>query len=220
MTLIDWLNNRWLLPHEIHQQEVEALLALADQDLADCAISQLSLDRRLESASAQSRFNSSWEETMHRSWLAALVFIVACSSGPEESGLNTVFLQFSTLPGQSEVAAVRARGGAESVTVIPIAHAISLRTANSASDYERLPGVTRSVSLGAPDDPVRSIFITVVSTPSLEDTTFIRSVGAEQVGIIQPGTIAAVMRLSAVVRIGENPRFLEVVVGLDDNVPQ
>lgn len=47
MTLTNWLANRWIQTHQIDAAEVDALLALVDQDLADCAITALSLDRQL-----------------------------------------------------------------------------------------------------------------------------------------------------------------------------
>lgn len=43
----EWLANRWVERHQTSRQEASDLLAIVDQDLKDCAIVQLSADRRL-----------------------------------------------------------------------------------------------------------------------------------------------------------------------------
>lgn len=151
--------------------------------------------------------------------VALLGVCIACSAGPEDDSLHTMFLQYSRPPSAQDEAAVRAAGGTE-VTTILIARAITLRTASPAIKFVSLPGVVRSVDLGPDEDPVRSVFVAVVSEPTASDTSFVRAAGAELVGIIPPTTIAATMRLSAVPTLGENPRFTEVTIGLDDNTPQ
>ena len=50
MTLQRWLLNEWLTPHKTSTQEISGLLALVDRDLADCQLSELSSDWRLNIA--------------------------------------------------------------------------------------------------------------------------------------------------------------------------
>jgi hypothetical protein len=50
MTLQRWLLNDWLTPHKTSTQEISDLLALVDRDLADCQLSELSPDWRLNIA--------------------------------------------------------------------------------------------------------------------------------------------------------------------------
>ena len=50
MTLRSWLASGWLTEHRTSSQEVRALLAIADRDLADCLASGLSPDWRLNIA--------------------------------------------------------------------------------------------------------------------------------------------------------------------------
>lgn len=50
MSLKNWLNNGWLTEHRTSTQEITALLAVADRDLADCRTSGLSSDWKLNIA--------------------------------------------------------------------------------------------------------------------------------------------------------------------------
>ena len=50
MSLQDWLNNRWLEEHQTSSQEIADLLAIADRDLSDCQISELSADWKMNIA--------------------------------------------------------------------------------------------------------------------------------------------------------------------------
>lgn len=50
MSLKDWLNNRWLEEHQTSLQEIADLLAIADRDIADCQISELSADWKMNIA--------------------------------------------------------------------------------------------------------------------------------------------------------------------------
>jgi hypothetical protein len=50
MSLQDWLKAGWLTEHRTSAQEISDLLAVADRDLADCRISGLSADWRLNIA--------------------------------------------------------------------------------------------------------------------------------------------------------------------------
>lgn len=50
MSLQDWLDNGWLVKHQTSSQEIADLLAIADRDLTDCQISELSPDWRLNIA--------------------------------------------------------------------------------------------------------------------------------------------------------------------------
>jgi hypothetical protein len=50
MSLQNWLNNGWLTEHRPSSQEIAALLAVADRDLADCRASGLSPDWQLNIA--------------------------------------------------------------------------------------------------------------------------------------------------------------------------
>lgn len=50
MSLQDWLNNRWLEKHQTTPQEINDLLAVADRDLKDCQISELSPDWKMNIA--------------------------------------------------------------------------------------------------------------------------------------------------------------------------
>jgi len=50
MSLQNWLNNGWLTEHRTSSQEITALLAVADRDLADCKTSGLSPDWQLNIA--------------------------------------------------------------------------------------------------------------------------------------------------------------------------
>jgi hypothetical protein len=107
------------------------------------------------------------------------------------------------------------------VSSLTLARAITLQTVQAASKYLDVPGVTRSVDLGADENLLRSVFIDVETEPTSDDTTFVRSVGAQgEIGVLSPVTIAAVMPLSVIGELDQNPRFLAVTVGLDDNVPQ
>lgn len=47
MSLRDWLNNRWLEEHQTSSQEIADLLAIADRDIADSQISELSADWKM-----------------------------------------------------------------------------------------------------------------------------------------------------------------------------
>jgi hypothetical protein len=46
MSLELWLQNSWLVTHSTSKDEIRNLLALADRDLADAGIAELSTDRR------------------------------------------------------------------------------------------------------------------------------------------------------------------------------
>lgn len=46
MSLKDWARNGWLVPHEPSRDEVRNLLALADRDLVDCQVREVSSDWR------------------------------------------------------------------------------------------------------------------------------------------------------------------------------
>lgn len=50
MSLKDWQLNGWLVAHTTSPQEMADLLAVADRDLRDCAVSGLSADWRLNIA--------------------------------------------------------------------------------------------------------------------------------------------------------------------------
>lgn len=50
MSLTDWLAAGWVVKHSTTAQEIRDLLAVADRDLADSQIEQLSLDSRLKLA--------------------------------------------------------------------------------------------------------------------------------------------------------------------------
>ena len=50
MSLQDWLNNRWLEKHQTSSQEIADLLSIAKRDLADCQISELSPDWKMNIA--------------------------------------------------------------------------------------------------------------------------------------------------------------------------
>lgn len=47
MTLLDWLQNAWLLPHEVSPSEVRELLPVVDRDLQSAVVPHLSDDWRL-----------------------------------------------------------------------------------------------------------------------------------------------------------------------------
>ena len=50
VSLRDWLRNGWLIEHQTSSQEIAELLGLADRDLAECQITGLSPDWRLNIA--------------------------------------------------------------------------------------------------------------------------------------------------------------------------
>lgn len=50
MTLSDWQNNGWLIPHQTSPEEIAKLLAVADRDLHDCQATGLSPDWKLNIA--------------------------------------------------------------------------------------------------------------------------------------------------------------------------
>jgi hypothetical protein len=50
MSLSDWQRHGWLTSHETSREEVVDLLGVVDRDLADCRISGLSADWRLNIA--------------------------------------------------------------------------------------------------------------------------------------------------------------------------
>ena len=50
MSLKEWSRNRWLIEHKTNRQEINDLLSIADRDIADCQISTLSPDWRLNIA--------------------------------------------------------------------------------------------------------------------------------------------------------------------------
>ena len=47
MTLDDWVRNGWLVEHRTSPQEISELLGVADRDLRDCDVSDLSEDWQL-----------------------------------------------------------------------------------------------------------------------------------------------------------------------------
>ena len=49
-TLQDWLNNGWLTEHKTSPQEILGLLAVADRNIDDAEVAELSLDARLSIA--------------------------------------------------------------------------------------------------------------------------------------------------------------------------
>jgi len=49
-TLKDWQKNGWLIEHITSPQEINALLAVADRDIQDAEVDELSLDARLSIA--------------------------------------------------------------------------------------------------------------------------------------------------------------------------
>lgn len=50
VSLKDWLNNNWLEEHQTSSQEITDLLKIADRDLADSQISELSADWKMNIA--------------------------------------------------------------------------------------------------------------------------------------------------------------------------
>ena len=50
MSLADWLNNSWLVKHESSAEEIAALLAIVERDLADATLAGLSEDWKLNIA--------------------------------------------------------------------------------------------------------------------------------------------------------------------------
>jgi len=50
VSLKDWLNNNWLEEHQTSSQEITDLLEIADRDLADSQISELSADWKMNIA--------------------------------------------------------------------------------------------------------------------------------------------------------------------------
>lgn len=50
MSLRDWLKNNWLVEHKSSAEEIEALLALVERDLANARIADLSPDWKLNIA--------------------------------------------------------------------------------------------------------------------------------------------------------------------------
>lgn len=153
------------------------------------------------------------------SFAICLIALASCSGESDPDSLHTIFLQLDHPPTVQDTAEVRTRG-AVSIVAIPIARAIALRSSLAPGAYLDIPGVRHSVDMGLDADPLRSVFIEVLDEPTEADTAFVRAAGAEQVGIVPPTTVAAMMRLSALPGLGGYPRFLSVSVGLDDNVPQ
>jgi hypothetical protein len=47
MSLANWADVGWLRPHQTSRQEIANLLAIVERELADSAVSQISLDARL-----------------------------------------------------------------------------------------------------------------------------------------------------------------------------
>lgn len=47
MSLIEWLNNGWLVEHKASRHEIKELLGIADRDLADCQATAISPDWQL-----------------------------------------------------------------------------------------------------------------------------------------------------------------------------
>ena len=47
MSLASWAENGWLQPHRTSQQEITNLLAIVERELADAAVTEISLDARL-----------------------------------------------------------------------------------------------------------------------------------------------------------------------------
>jgi len=47
VSLIEWLNNGWLVSHKASRHEIKELLGIADRDLADCQATAISSDRQL-----------------------------------------------------------------------------------------------------------------------------------------------------------------------------
>lgn len=151
--------------------------------------------------------------------VALLAGCLACSTGPDEVPLHTVFLQYDRTPTAQDESTIRANGGTD-LTVIPIAQAITLRTSAPATRYRTLPGVAQSVDMGPDADPLRSISILVVDEATAADTSYVRAAGAQTVGIIPPNWVAALMNLGSVSSLGDNPRFVSVTVEIDDLKPQ
>jgi hypothetical protein len=50
MSLTDWLAKGWLVKHQPDQREIRELLAIADRDIADAQVENLSADTRLSVA--------------------------------------------------------------------------------------------------------------------------------------------------------------------------
>jgi hypothetical protein len=91
MTLQDWLNNGWLTAHKTSPQEIKNLLALADRDIAECRISGLSSDWRLNiaynaalqasvAALAAAGFRAS-RESHHFRVIQSLVYTIGATPG-------------------------------------------------------------------------------------------------------------------------------------------
>ena len=47
MSLSSWVESGWLQPHRTSQQEITNLLAIVERELADAAVTEISLDARL-----------------------------------------------------------------------------------------------------------------------------------------------------------------------------
>jgi HEPN domain-containing protein len=50
MTLSDWLKNQWLKSHKTSPEEIKQLFQIAERDLQDASVSEISLDWRLAMA--------------------------------------------------------------------------------------------------------------------------------------------------------------------------
>jgi hypothetical protein len=148
-----------------------------------------------------------------------LIALSSCSGSVDQDSVRTIFLQLDHAPTSQDLNAVRAKG-ATSIRTIAIARAIWLRSSLEAAAYADVSGVQKSVDMGINEDPERSVFIDVVDQPTDADTSFVRSAGATQIGILEPATIVTVMPLSALPNLEGYARIVSVTVGLDDNVPQ
>ena len=114
-----------------------------------------------------------------RALLALLLgstFAVGCSSvtavGPE----RTLLIEFDHLPSSADTKAV-SRRGAQVTLLIQVVRGVLVRTPAEAESFKDIGGVVSVKDLGLEEDPVVSVFIHMLATPTEADVALVTQAG-------------------------------------------
>jgi len=143
---------------------------------------------------------------------ALMYSAVACSESVGPQASRTALAQFTRAPTASDVAALRDLG-ANQVELVAGIDALIAHGALDVPACAQLPDVRRCDDLGVDDNPLVSVFITVVDTPTVVDSLFVVSAGGQGVGLDLPSSmIAAGIHLNDVGSLAQWERFTHIDV--------
>lgn len=149
-----------------------------------------------------------------------LMWIVGCGDSPAQESQGIVWLGFGSAPTDAQVEEVQSRGGVN-VTPLRLARAIVFESSKGAAEFADVPGVVGSRKLPGDFARPRSILLRTVDQPVAADTTYLLSLGGD-IALLSSdrNEILGLLPLSAFAALDDYHRFTQLVLGLDDAVPQ